>query len=177
MTPSRVEKLQGVEILTARLSHDARGSSFGLDVPSFFDMANHQISSLTSFNSKKGTIRGLHFQTSPSPQSKIIWCLAGGIFDVLVDVRPQSTTFGCWMAVEIQRMSELAIAIPPFVAHGYQTLADSTLVAYLLSGSRSIADERTLFWRDADLDIPWPLPVSQVSPSDQAGQPWSSLTQ
>lgn len=175
MTLHQVERLQGVEIVETRFARDTRGSSLALDVPPSFDTFGHQISSLSSLNWKRGTVRGLHYQSDPSPQSKIVWCLTGGIFDVLVDVRPESNTFGCWMTLELQATSGLGVAVPPYVAHGYQTLADSTMVTYLLSGSRSMPDEQTLLWRDADLGIPWPLPVTEVSPNDQAGQPWSSL--
>lgn len=123
-------------------------------------------------NRRSGTIRGLHFQVDPHGEAKTLWCEAGHLYDVLVDVRPGESTYGQWLAVELHAGKPQALHVPKGVAHGYQTMADNTTVVYLISAARKPSAARTIHWADPTLAIAWPRPATVVSAADQAGQAW-----
>jgi dTDP-4-dehydrorhamnose 3,5-epimerase len=101
-----------------------------------------------------------------------LWVSAGAVLDVLVDVRADSPTYGDWTSIELRADEAAILKVPEGVAHGYQTLLDDTTVVYLITGEHEPEAARTLWWRDPVLDIGWPLDVSSVSESDEAGLPW-----
>jgi dTDP-4-dehydrorhamnose 3,5-epimerase len=109
-----------------------------------------------SHNTRKGTLRGLHYQASPHSESKLVRCTVGAAFDVAADVRPDSPTFGQSVAVELTAENRRALYIPPGVAHGFQTLIDNTELLYLISGSYEPTAERGVRWNDPALAIDWP---------------------
>ena len=119
-----------------------------------------------SFNHLAGTLRGMHFQIAPAPEAKLVRCTRGGIVDIVVDVRPDSATYLQHVAVELTAENRLALYVPPFFAHGYQTPMDASEVSYQVSSSYTPGAERGLRYSDPDLDLPWPLPVSVVSDKD-----------
>jgi dTDP-4-dehydrorhamnose 3,5-epimerase len=121
-----------------------------------------------SFNARKGTIRGLHFQASPHEETKVVSCPHGAIFDVIVDLRADSATFGCWAGFELSRHNRRAIYIPRGIAHGFQSLEDDTDVFYLMGQSYHPESARGVRWNDPRLRIPWP--VSEVIVSDRDRQ-------
>lgn len=123
-------------------------------------------------SSHSGTIRGMHYQVRPHQESKVIWCVAGSAFDVLVDVRPDSPTFGRWVAVRIAASEPSSVLVPPGVAHGYQCLEDDTTLAYLIDAPFHPQSARTLRWDDEHVAIPWPLPVGPMSPGDAEAPAW-----
>jgi dTDP-4-dehydrorhamnose 3,5-epimerase len=117
--------------------------------------------------SRQGVVRGLHFQTR-QPQAKLVWCTHGRIWDVAVDVRVGSPTFGQWAAVELDDTPGTALFIPEGFAHGFAVLADHTDVAYLCSAPYAPDDDWGVAWDDPALGIPWPVTQPLLSPKDRA---------
>lgn len=118
-----------------------------------------------SRNLQKGTIRGLHYQAAPNLESKIVSCLAGELFDVMVDLRPNSICFGIWQYV-ILKPSFNSLLIPEGVAHGYQTLTEGSIVHYLHSKEYSQSLSSGIRYNDPDLNIDWPLEATMISEND-----------
>jgi dTDP-4-dehydrorhamnose 3,5-epimerase len=119
-----------------------------------------------SFSQRRGTLRGLHFQAHPSMEDKLVRCARGAIFDVAVDVRPGSPTYGRWLGYELSEANHLQLYIPQGFAHGFQTLADDCVVSYQMS--QFYEPERTagLRWDDPDIGVAWPLTPTDQSPRD-----------
>lgn len=120
-----------------------------------------------SFNYLAGTLRGLHFQTADAPEAKLVRCTRGAIFDVIVDMRPDSDTLGHHVAVELTAENRRALYIPPLFAHAYQTLADDTEVQYQVSQPYTPNTERGLRYDDPLLDISWPMSPTLLSDKDR----------
>lgn len=118
-----------------------------------------------SRNQNAGTVRGLHYQRSPAPESKIVNCVLGLVFDVMVDLRIKSEFFGCWQSV-ILKPSQNAVYIPDGVAHGFQTLTDNCIIQYLHSGNYVPSLSTGIRFDDPNLQISWPQEVSEVSEND-----------
>lgn len=116
---------------------------------------------------RAGTIRGLHWQAEPHPEIKLVRCPAGAVWDVIVDLRPDSPTFRRWQAFELSADIPTQLYIPTGCAHGFQTLTDQAEVAYLMSDFYFPELARGCRWDDATLKIPWPLPVSALSERDR----------
>ncbi|CAN7584312.1 dTDP-4-dehydrorhamnose 3,5-epimerase [Phenylobacterium sp. LjRoot164] len=109
-----------------------------------------------AFNAKAGTVRGLHFQNAPHPQAKLVRVLRGEIFDVAVDIRPGSATFGQWVGAKLTAEGGEQLLVPRGFAHGYQTLTDGCELAYKVDGDYAPQTEGSLLWNDADVGIAWP---------------------
>lgn len=120
-----------------------------------------------SRNLRRGTIRGLHWQREPHAETKVIRCTRGAAYDVLVDVRKDSPTFGRWHALELRAENAAGVYVPPGFAHGYQTLEDDTELHYLISVPYVAAAARGIAYDSAVLAIPWPLPVAVISERDR----------
>ena len=120
----------------------------------------------TSFNVRKGTLRGLHYQTAPHQEVKIVRCTRGAVYDVAVDARPESPTYGEWMGVELTAENGRMVYIPKGFAHGYLTLADESEVFYHVSAYYTPNAERGIRYNDAAIGIKWPGPVTSVSDKD-----------
>ena len=121
-----------------------------------------------SFNSRRGTLRGLHYQARPHEEAKLVRCTRGAMWDVAVDLREGSPTRHRWHAVELTADNYKALYIAEGLAHGFQTLADDTEVLYIMSTPYHPASSRGLRWNDARLAIAWPLPDPIVSERDRA---------
>jgi dTDP-4-dehydrorhamnose 3,5-epimerase len=122
-----------------------------------------------SYNRRSGTLRGLHYQMPPHAEGKLIRVTAGVIFDVVVDVRIGSPTFGRWAAFELSRSNRRMVWAPPGLAHGFQTLSDDAEVFYQISASYAPDAARGVRWDDPDLAIDWPsAPARIVSERDRA---------
>lgn len=115
--------------------------------------------------SRRGVVRGLHFQ-NPRAQAKFVTAIDGEIFDVAVDVRVGSPTFGRWAAFTLSGSNGRQLYVPAGFAHGYQTVSDVSVVMYKCSDFYSPDDERAVRWDDDDLAIPWPVRDAVVSPRD-----------
>jgi dTDP-4-dehydrorhamnose 3,5-epimerase len=121
----------------------------------------------TSWNAHKGTVRGLHYQLSPSCEAKLVRCTAGGVWDVIVDLRPESPTYLQHVGVELSARNRRALYIPEMFAHGFQTLEDGTEVFYQMSEFYTPESARGLRHDDPKLGIRWPLPVTSISEKDE----------
>ncbi len=125
-----------------------------------------------SYSSTKGTLRGLHYQQAPHSEVKVVSCLSGAIHDVIVDLRPDSVTFGTWEAFALTEENQRQIYIPAGFAHGFQSLTDDAEVGYLISEFYVPAASTGLAHDDPSLGIAWPLPVAVISERDRT---WGRL--
>lgn len=121
----------------------------------------------TSWNTHKGTVRGLHYQLSPSCEAKLVRCTAGGVWDVIVDLRPESPTYRQHLGIELSARNRRALYIPEMFAHGFQALEDGTEVFYQMSEFYTPELARGLRYNDPKLGIRWPLPVTSISDKDE----------
>ena len=120
-----------------------------------------------SLTKAQGTVRGLHWQKPPQAQAKLITCLVGEIFDVCVDIRPHSLTFGAWRSVILSAENKAQFYIPDGFAHGFMTLCPDCLIAYKVSAPYSRDDELGLMADDPDIGIEWPLRLDKSLMSDK----------
>ncbi len=118
-----------------------------------------------SFNKRRGTLRGLHYQAAPHPEAKLVRCTAGPIYDVIVDLRPGSPAFKHHLAVTLDAESRRMLYIPEGVAHGFQTLEDDTEVFYQISEFYSPDYARGIRWNDPAFGIHWPDDERTISPA------------
>lgn len=173
------QKISGLFLLVLEKLEDERGffartfcakefQDLGLETN--FPQAN------LSHNIHLGTLRGMHFQKSPGQESKIVRCTKGRIFDVVVDVRPDSKTYGHWQSFELSAANGQALYIPPGLAHGFQTLVDDSDVYYHMSAFFMPQLQAGLNPFDPDVNIRWPLPDPVVSPKDINLPPLKELT-
>jgi dTDP-4-dehydrorhamnose 3,5-epimerase len=123
-----------------------------------------------SHNARRGTLRGLHFQAAPHAEHKLVRCTAGSVFDVIVDVRRESSHYGRWVSVELTAANRRAVFIPPGFAHGFITLSDDAEVYYMISVPHAPEHARGFKWNDPAFGIQWPLEPTVISPRD-AGYP------
>ena len=121
-----------------------------------------------SYNKLKGTLRGMHFQNEPFAEGKIVRCTRGKIFDVVVDIRPASETYGKWVGFELSAENGQSLYIPPGFAHGFQTLEDDTEVFYMMSIPFVPGKGEGYRWNDPSFAIQWPLDVSVISERDNS---------
>lgn len=119
-----------------------------------------------SLSAKKGTLRGLHYQLAPVAEVKVVRCLRGALFDCIVDIRPDSPTFGRWFAAELNDENRLMMYVPRGFAHAILTLRENTEALYLVSDFYSPENERGLRWNDRHFKIEWPIEPSEISPKD-----------
>lgn len=127
-----------------------------------------------SFNRRRGTLRGMHYQAAPCAQPKLVRCTMGAIYDVIIDLRAGSNSFKKWIAVELTQDNRQMLFIPEGFAHGFQTLRDSTEVVYQMSEAYAPEAARGVRWNDPAFAIEWPLEVSVIADRD-AGYPDSQL--
>lgn len=125
-----------------------------------------------SFNRRKGTLRGLHYQVAPHEEAKLVRCTQGAIFDVVVDLRPQSSTYLKWFGAELSAGGHDMLLIPEGCAHGFQTLTDGAEITYQVSAYYAPEAERGARYDDPAFGIEWPLPVSEISPKDAGWEPF-----
>ncbi len=121
----------------------------------------------TSFNSHRGTVRGMHYQTEPHAETKLVGCVRGAVYDVIIDLRPDSPTCMQWIANEVSAANRLLLFVPEKCAHGFQTLADDTEVTYQLSALYHPESAAGVRFDDPAFSIEWPLPPACVSERDR----------
>ncbi len=119
-----------------------------------------------SYNRRKGTVRGMHYQLPPATETKYIRCTKGGIYDVIIDLRPDSPTHGKHIGVELTEQNRRSLYVPGMFGHGFQTLEDDTEVAYQVSEFYTPGAERGLRHDDPAFGIQWPLEVTVISEKD-----------
>ena len=168
--------LPEVLLIEPDLYRDARGSFFevhradrygnlGVDVVFVQDNFSRSL---------RGVLRGLHYQLR-HPQGKLVTVLAGRVYDVAVDIRVGSPTFGQWVDYELSGDDPAQLYIPPGFAHGFCVLSDSADFLYKCTDVYSPQDERGILWNDPDLAIPWPVATPHLSPKDQAYRPLKEM--
>jgi dTDP-4-dehydrorhamnose 3,5-epimerase len=163
--------IPGVLIAEAESQHDERGyfartfddAAFAARGISFI---TRQCS--TSFNAKRGTLRGLHYQLSPTDEMKLVRCTRGTIFDVAVDLRRQSPAFRQWFGLELTADNLLALVVPKGCAHGFLTLADASEVLYQIDAPFAPQLARGIRWNDPAFGIKWPIEPAVILPRDAA---------
>lgn len=122
-----------------------------------------------------GSIRGLHFQAVPHSDAKMVCCLKGRVWDVAVDLRTDSPTYGSWHGLELSAKLASALLIPEGCAHGFQVLDPDSELLYIHSGPWVAEAERGIRWNDPGLAIEWPLPVTVISERDHSLPFWAQL--
>jgi dTDP-4-dehydrorhamnose 3,5-epimerase len=120
------------------------------------------------FSIRKGTVRGMHFQESPALEAKLVRCTRGVIFDVVLDLRPDSASYGKWYAAELSAENGRMLYLPEGCAHGYQTLEDATEMHYMASEYYTPSAARGVRFDDPSFGIQWPLAAAVVSEQDLA---------
>jgi dTDP-4-dehydrorhamnose 3,5-epimerase len=163
-------RLQGVVIVTMEVRRDQRGFFARTWCRDEFDQAGLNpvlVQCNISWNRKKGTVRGMHFQEAPWAEAKVVRCTRGAIHDVVVDIRPGSLDFGRSIGVRLTDENRRMLYIPTGFAHGFQTLQDDTEVLYQMSQFFHPECSRGIRWNDPAIQVRWPLEISCISPRDR----------
>ena len=127
-----------------------------------------QAAAIISFNERRGTLRGMHYQAAPYAETKLVRCTMGAIYDVIIDLRPDSATFRQWLAVELTADNRLMLFIPEGFAHGFQTLTDGTEVFYHMSQVYAPEYARGVRWDDPAFKVSWPAEKRVISERDRS---------
>ena len=164
--------LKGLLVIKPKVFEDERGY--------FFESYNYQLFKQAGldFNfvqdnqslSQKGVLRGLHFQNNPNAQGKLVRVISGSVFDVAVDIRKKSPTYGQWFGLELTEQNKWMMYIPEGFAHGFATLQDFTVFSYKCTNFYNKASEDCIFWNDSDLAINWPIENPILSDKDLLGK-------
>jgi len=155
----RETKLTGAYVIEPERFEDARGffaRSFSQAEFEAHGLRSQFEEAGISLNLRKHTLRGMHWQSPPHAQAKLVRCTRGAIYDVIVDLRSDSPTYKQWLAQELTAQNRLMLYIPEGFAHGFQTLADETEVYYQMSKAHARASERGVRWNDPAFAIDWP---------------------
>jgi dTDP-4-dehydrorhamnose 3,5-epimerase len=136
------------------------------------EFAQHALSSRfvqinTSTSSLKGTLRGMHYQLPPAAEAKVVRCIRGALFDVILDLRPHSPTFGAWHGAELNAENRTMMYVPEGFAHGFVTLMPDTEALYLVTASYAPEQERGVRYNDPKFGINWPVPPKEISDKDR----------
>lgn len=164
--------LKGLLVIKPKVFEDERGY--------FFESYNYQLFKQAGldFNfvqdnqslSQTGVLRGLHFQNNPNAQGKLVRVISGSVFDVAVDIRKKSPTYGQWFGLELTEQNKWMMYIPEGFAHGFATLQDFTVFSYKCTNFYNKASEDCIFWNDSDLAINWPIENPILSDKDLLGK-------
>ncbi len=172
-------ELKGVFIIEPKVFDDERGFFFeSYNHQKFKDATKLDVTFVQDNHSKSslGVLRGLHFQNAPHAQGKLVRVLQGNIFDVAIDIRPHSVTFGQWVSAHLSSENKKQIWIPAGFAHGFLTLSETAEVAYKTTGHYHPESECSLNWDDPQIGIQWPENISPIlSSKDLEGLPLSAL--
>jgi dTDP-4-dehydrorhamnose 3,5-epimerase len=163
-------KLKGAFIIEVEKREDERGFFARAWCKKEFEehgLAANMVQSNIAFSKRKGTLRGLHYQGAPYGEVKVVRCTKGSLYDVLVDLRPGSSTYRQWVGVELTSDSYKMMYVPEGFAHGYQTLEDNTEVTYQVSQLYSPDFEQGIRYDDPAIGIDWPLMVKILSDKDK----------
>ncbi|NKE04709.1 dTDP-4-dehydrorhamnose 3,5-epimerase [Mesobacillus selenatarsenatis] len=166
--------LEGVLVIEPKVFGDHRGwfmetysdvkfSESGVELD--FVQDNH------SFSAAKGTLRGLHYQLNPKAQTKLVRCTKGAIFDVAVDIRKNSPSFGEWFGIELSAENKKQLLIPKGFAHGFMTLTDDVEVQYKVDELYAPECDRGIIWNDPEIAIEWPIDIKPILSSKDEKAP------
>ena len=157
--------LKGAFLIELEKMNDERGffaRSWSQKDFDAFNIDSRMVESNVSFNLKKGTLRGMHFQRQPNAQTKLVRCTRGAVYDVIIDLRESSETFKNWYGVELSAENHLGLYIPEGFAHGFQTLEDRSEVFYQMSSSYAPESAGGVRWNDPAFNIQWPATVERI---------------
>ncbi|MCC7188728.1 MAG: dTDP-4-dehydrorhamnose 3,5-epimerase [Anaerolineales bacterium] len=163
-------KLKGAYLIDLERREDERGffaRSWCADEFGKLGLYTRLAQCNVSFNLKKGTLRGMHFQAEPYPEAKVVRCTMGAIYDVIVDLRPDSPTFKQWVGAELSAENRRALYVPEGFAHGFQTLTDNSEVFYQMSEFFHPECARGVRWDDPAFGIEWPVGEPIISMRDR----------
>lgn len=166
VTHVQLTDIEGIKLVQTLSSSDSRGIFVKIHPLNF--LYSNLDSVGVSINPKAGTIRGIHFQVEPFAEEKIVTCLQGSTFEVVIDLRPNSNSFGKIATFELSREKSSHVYLPKGIAHGFQTLEPQTIVQYVLT-SRFSPESSYSIQPLGDLGITWPLKVSSISEKDAQG--------
>jgi len=161
--------IDGVYNISIEKKEDKRGFFARIiDIKEFEKrgIKSQYVQSSISKSLKKGTLRGMHFQVKPNEESKLIRCIRGKVYSVIIDLRPTSPTFGKWEGCELSADNYIMRNIPEGCANGTQILEDNSDLLYLTTGYYSPESERGVKWDDPFFNIKWPLEITEISEKD-----------
>ena len=167
--------IDGVQVVHLDRRTDERGFFARVFCENEFGAANMpmRIAQINnSLSARAGTLRGLHYQLPPSAETKVIRCLRGAIFDVALDIRPGSPSFGEWFGARLDEENRDMLTVPRGCAHAILTLEPNTEILYLVDNFYDPASERGIRWNDPTIDIAWPIEPVEVSEKDSS---WPEL--
>ena len=162
-------RLEGAFVIELEKREDTRGFfARGWCQKEFEDhgLVAQVVQANISYNKKKGTVRGMHYQVAPVEETKLVRCVRGGIYDVIIDLRPESPTYKQWIGVELTAENNKMLYVPENFAHGLQTLEDDTEVIYQVSQFYTPGAERGIRWNDPAFRIEWPQDIEVISDKD-----------
>ncbi|MCD4680091.1 MAG: dTDP-4-dehydrorhamnose 3,5-epimerase [Bacteroidales bacterium] len=163
-------KLKGSYIIELELQSDERGFFARVFCKNEFEdigLANNIVQINDSYNKCEGTLRGMHYQSPPKAEDKIVRCIAGSIYDVIIDIRKNSKTFGQWFGVELSAENRKMIFVPKGFAHGFLTMKDNTEVLYYPTEYYSPEYEGGIRYNDPKIGIQWPHSIIRISKRDE----------
>ncbi len=164
-------KLKGAFLIEAKREHDERGffaRTFCQEEFNAHGLNPRLVQCNISFNKKKGTLRGMHYQAAPYEEAKLVRCTMGAIYNVIIDLRAGSPTFKQWLAVELTAENRRLLYVPEGFVHGFQTLEDNTEVFYQMSEFYHPECARGMKWDDPAFGIEWPIPNLILSDRDRS---------
>ena len=162
-------KLNGAYIIDIEKREDERGffaRTFCANEFSEVNLENKFVQANMSFNYKKGTLRGMHFQKAPFGEDKLVRCTKGSLYDVIIDLRKDSPTFKQWVGVELTEENRRSLFVPKGFAHGFITLEDNTEINYLVSQFYTPSADSGVRYNDPVFGIEWPIEITSVSEKD-----------
>jgi dTDP-4-dehydrorhamnose 3,5-epimerase len=166
-------KLKGLFILKPKVFEDERGYFFESYNQNLFLKAGLNLNFVQDNQSlsQKGVLRGLHFQNPPHAQGKLVRVITGSVFDVAVDIRKGSPTYGKWFGLELNEKNKWMLYIPEGFAHGFSTLENNTIFSYKCTTFYNKESEGCVLWNDPDLGIDWQVSDPALSEKDKVGKP------
>lgn len=168
--------LKGAYLIRLAKIEDARGCFVRTFCQRQFEqqgLVSQFVQSSMSFNRLQGTLRGMHFQLPPREETKLIQCVRGAAYDVLIDLRPQSPSFRQWMSVELSADDNSVLYVPAGLAHGFETLTDDTVLQYSISEFHEAELAQGVRWNDPVFNIRWPMPPRVISARDSSYPDWT----
>ncbi len=162
--------LKGAYIIEPELQMDGRGFFARTFCRKEFEehgLNPNVVQSSISYNKKRGTLRGMHYQAAPFEEAKVVSCTRGTIYDVIIDLRPDSSTYCQWFAVELSAANYRMLYVPEGFAHGFQTLEDDTVVNYQMSEFYHPECARGVRWDGPAFGIKWPIAPTIISEKDK----------
>ncbi len=170
-------ELNGLFVLKPKVFEDERGYFYESYNQNLFKQAgiNFDFVQDNQSLSQKGVLRGLHFQNPPHAQGKLVRVITGSVYDVAVDIRKDSKTYGKWFGLELTEKNKWMMFVPPGFAHGFLTLENNTIFSYKCTNFYNKASEDCLLWNDKDLNIDWNFDKPLLSAKDLEGKPFKGF--